>query len=140
MSFLFDTYSGLRETMALTWKSPRGASKPNSLMSMNSSGIRRCPNAGCGGTEFVESTASGDRACVLCGVVIEENNVVSSVQFSESGGTSTVVGQFVSGDKGRPSGGGAAGRARGRFGYNRDSRETTIQNGKKKIVQVQKPL
>lgn len=121
--------------MAFAWSPPRASSRPTPTRPAGSAGIRRCPNAGCGGTEFVEYAASGDRACVQCGVVIEENNVVSSVQFSESGGASTVVGQFVSGDTGRVSGGGGN-RARNRFGYNRDSRETTIQNGRKQIVQV----
>lgn len=78
--------------------------------------------------------------CARCGTVNSENGLVSSVQFCESGGSSNVVGQFVSGDRGRASGGGGgggAGRGGGRhFGYSRDSREATIQNGKKKIVQV----
>ncbi|CAN0373469.1 unnamed protein product, partial [Ectocarpus sp. 8 AP-2014] len=89
----------------------------------------------CGGTNFIDQPGSGDRACAECGTVVQENNIVSTVQFSESGGSSNVVGQFVSGDRGRPSGGGAA-RGRGRFGQSRDSRDTTIQNGKKKIIQV----
>lgn len=95
--------------------------------------VPRCK--GCGGTNIEDDPTSGDRACQNCGVVQQENGIVSTVQFSESGGSSNVVGQFVSGDKGRPSGGGA-GRGRGRFGHSRDSRETTIQNGKKKIIQV----
>lgn len=123
--------------MSFNWKAPKLATESKPSSSSSSGGVLRCPNAGCGGTEFVDYAASGDRACVQCGVVIEENNVVSSVQFSESGGTSTVVGQFVSGDKGRATGGsGRSNRARGRFGYSRDSRETTIQNGRKMIVQV----
>lgn len=93
----------------------------------------RC--ADCGGTDFIDYSESGDRGCAKCGTVLQENGIVSTVQFSESGGSSNVVGQFVSGDRGRPSGGGA-GRGRGRFGNSRDSRETTIQNGRKKIVQV----
>ncbi|CAM9198602.1 unnamed protein product, partial [Sphacelaria rigidula] len=93
----------------------------------------------CGKIDFSDWTASGDRACSHCGTVLQENNIVSTVQFSESGGSSNVVGQFVSGDKSRASGGGGGGgggRGRGRFGHSRDSREMTIQNGKRKISQV----
>lgn len=96
-------------------------------------GVPRCKR--CGYHDIVEDSSSGDRTCMRCGVVLQENNIVSTVQFSDAGGSSNVVGQFVSGDKGRPSGGGAN-RGRGRFGHSRDSRETTIQNGKKKIIQV----
>lgn len=102
-------------------------------MAFNHRPTVRC--ADCGGTDFIDYSESGDRGCAKCGTVLQENGIVSTVQFSESGGSSNVVGQFVSGDRGRPSGGGA-GRGRGRFGHSRDSRETTIQNGRKKIVQV----
>lgn len=117
--------------MAFAYKPPsqqRGASKP---MTANPTTCGYCGEK----DNFHDSAESGDRSCANCGTVLQENNIVSTVQFSESGGSSNVVGQFVSGDKGRPSGGGA-GRGRGRFGQSRDSRETTIQNGKKKIIQV----
>lgn len=113
--------------MAFNWEPP----KPRTEMARPR--VPRCK--GCGSTNIEDDPTSGDRACQNCGVVQQENGIVSTVQFSESGGSSNVVGQFVSGDKGRPSGGGA-GRGRGRFGHSRDSRETTIQNGKKKIIQV----
>lgn len=112
--------------MAFSWKPPKlGAAAKTSTVQCKS----------CGGTEFDEFCESGDRACTLCGTVLQENGIVSTVQFSESGGTSNVVGQFVSGDRGRPSGSGAGAR-RGRFGQSRDSRDITIQNGKKMIMQV----
>jgi len=44
--------------------------------------------------EFYES--AGHAACVQCGMVLEENTIVSSVEFQESGDRSSVVGQFVS--------------------------------------------
>ncbi|CAM9319299.1 unnamed protein product [Choristocarpus tenellus] len=90
----------------------------------------------CGGTDINPSNdASGDLTCARCYTVFQENTIVSSVQFSESGGTSSVVGQFVSGDKSRPGGGG--GRGRPRFNTaGSDSRDTTINNGRKKISQV----
>ena len=114
--------------MAFNWEP---SAKPR--MEMARPRVPRCKS--CGSTNIEDDPTSGDRACQNCGVVQQENGIVSTVQFSESGGSSNVVGQFVSGDKGRPSGGGA-GRGRGRFGHSRDSRETTIQNGKKKIIQV----
>lgn len=114
--------------MAFNWEPP---SKPR--VEVSRPRVPRCKS--CGSTNIEDDPTSGDRACQNCGVVQQENGIVSTVQFSESGGSSNVVGQFVSGDKGRPSGGGA-GRGRGRFGHSRDSRETTIQNGKKKIIQA----
>lgn len=123
--------------MAFSWKQPRPQAGTSSNSGATSAGrVTRCKC--CGGTDFVDFSESGDRGCAQCGTVLQENNIVSTVQFSESGGSSNVVGQFVSGDKGRPSGGGggAGGRGRGRFGHSRDSRETTIQNGKKRIGQV----
>lgn len=114
--------------MAFNWNPPQKSSSGPAKRSAT-----QCK--ACGGTDFDDFCESGDRACARCGTVLQENGIVSTVQFSESGGSSNVVGQFVSGDKGRPSGGAA--RGRGRFGHNRDSRDTTIQNGKKKIIQVQ---
>lgn len=122
--------------MAFNWKSP-APSRQNPDVKVSKSGATQCKS--CGGTDFDDFCESGDRACAACGTVLQENGIVSTVQFSESGGSSNVVGQFVSGDKGRPSGGGAN-RGRGRFGHSRDSREMTIQNGKKKIIQVFLPL
>ena len=113
--------------MAFDWKPPK---KPGAMAMTSTSQCKSC-----GGTDFDDFCESGDRACSQCGTVLQENGIVSTVQFSESGGSSNVVGQFVSGDKGRPGGGGGA-RGRGRFGYSRDSRDITIQNGKKKIMQV----
>lgn len=117
--------------MAFNWKPPPNAGQAGAVPKTNTIQCKSC-----GGTDFDDFCESGDRACALCGTVLQENGIVSTIQFSESGGSSNVVGQFVSGDKGRPSGGGAGGRGRGRFGHSRDSRETTIQNGKKKILQA----
>lgn len=117
--------------MAFNWKPPP---KIRMGRAQASGGCKSC-----GATDMFDNESTGDRTCAHCGVVQQENNIVSTVQFSESGGSSNVVGQFVSGDKGRPSGGGA-GRGRGRFGHSRDSRESTIQNGKKKIIQVKQAV
>ena len=53
-----------------------------------------CPSCSSRDIEFIES--SGHRVCVSCGTVLEENAIVSSVEFQECGDRSHVVGQFVS--------------------------------------------
>jgi len=59
--------------------------------------------------------ARGDAVCTGCGSVLEDNIIVSEVQFVEnSGGGSSAVGQFVSldGERGR-TGPGGRGTVRG---------------------------
>ncbi|XP_053450414.1 transcription factor IIIB 90 kDa subunit isoform X5 [Nycticebus coucang] len=52
---------------------------------------------GCGGTDIELDAARGDAVCTGCGSVLEDNIIVSEVQFVESsGGGSAAVGQFVS--------------------------------------------
>ncbi|PNJ26018.1 BRF1 isoform 6 [Pongo abelii] len=52
---------------------------------------------GCGGTDIELDAARGDAVCTACGSVLEDNIIVSEVQFVESsGGGSSAVGQFVS--------------------------------------------
>uniref|UniRef100_A0ACB8G5T0 Transcription factor TFIIIB subunit brf1 n=1 Tax=Sphaerodactylus townsendi TaxID=933632 RepID=A0ACB8G5T0_9SAUR len=51
----------------------------------------------CGGSEIEVDSARGDAVCTGCGSVLEDNIIVSEVQFVEnSGGGSSAVGQFVS--------------------------------------------
>lgn len=77
---------------------------------------------GCGGTDIELDAARGDAVCTGCGSVLEDNIIVSEVQFVEnSGGGSSAVGQFVSldgasrGTAACPGGPGAGGwRAGGR--------------------------
>jgi transcription factor IIIB subunit 2 len=93
-----------------------------------------CPN--CGSTEIEQHEASGASICVSCGVVVEENAIVSSVEFSEgAGGTSSLIGQFVG-----PNGSKPFSRERlqrgGGYGFSRDSRETTLANGRRRIQDV----
>lgn len=58
---------------------------------------RVCKN--CGGTDIDVDQARGDAVCVGCGSVLEDNIIVSEVQFMETGGGgSSAVGQFVAGD------------------------------------------
>ena len=54
-----------------------------------------CPH--CGGSEIEKDTARGDAVCVGCGVVLEEDIIVSELTFQEqSSGSLALVGQFVS--------------------------------------------
>jgi len=108
-----------------------------------------CPN--CGSKEIEQPhDASGASVCTDCGVVVEENAIVSAVEFVEgTGGASTMVGQFVSATSskafgtGSTAGGGSGGgihhRHSGggsRYGFSRDSRETTLANGRRRIQEV----
>mmetsp|Transcript_26465 Transcript_26465/g.43316 ORF Transcript_26465/g.43316 Transcript_26465/m.43316 type:complete len:782 (-) Transcript_26465:666-3011(-) len=92
--------------------------------------VRECQYCGPGYDIEVDHTR-GDVVCTNCGSVLEENTIVSEVTFSESaGGASAVVGQFVSGT-------GTKAAIRGPGGHlQRQSREVTIENGKRKIQQV----
>jgi transcription initiation factor TFIIIB Brf1 subunit/transcription initiation factor TFIIB len=92
-------------------------------------GSRKCPY--CQGVSFDRDTSRGDVICVSCGAVLEMNVIVSEVTFQESsGGTSSVVGQFV------PSSGVKSLATAGKSGAYKESREVTILNGKRKINQV----
>lgn len=53
----------------------------------------------CGGSDIDVDQARGSAVCTACGSVLEDNIIVSEVQFVEgSGGVSSAVGQFVSAD------------------------------------------
>lgn len=53
----------------------------------------------CGGADIDVDQARGSAVCTGCGSVLEDNIIVSEVQFVEgSGGVSSAVGQFVSAD------------------------------------------
>lgn len=85
----------------------------------------------CGGREFGREihTASGDLACINCGTVMEENPIVSEVTFAENAaGAATVQGSYVSNDQTHAN----FGNGRGSL----ESREQTIQNGKRRIKNV----
>lgn len=85
----------------------------------------------CGGREFTREyhTASGDLACIKCGSVMEENPIVSEVTFAENAaGAATVQGSYISNDQSHAN----FGNGRGSL----ESREQTIQNGKRRIRNV----
>lgn len=56
----------------------------------------KCKN--CGSSEIEVDSARGDAVCTNCGSVLEDNIIVSEVQFEEAHGASNAVGQFVSSD------------------------------------------
>ena len=90
---------------------------------------RNCPK--CYSTDIDSDGASGESVCTNCGHVLEECAIVSEVQFSEnSAGVSSVIGQFV------PENGLTYHSGPGYGGYNKDSREVTLANGRRVIQQL----
>ena len=91
-----------------------------------------CPK--CGSTNIDRDDASGNAVCMACGTVIEENTIVSSVQFAESsGGSSSIVGQYVAATATKSFTSGMSNRG---ITYSKESREITINNGRKRIAQL----
>jgi len=91
-----------------------------------------CPN--CKSRDLDLNEAGGNLACVSCGTVVEENTIVSSVEFQESGDRSHVMGQFVSANCSKPYN--SATRSRGRYGNSRESRDATLAMARRNISQV----
>uniref|UniRef100_A0AAQ4Q6H5 B-related factor 1 n=1 Tax=Gasterosteus aculeatus aculeatus TaxID=481459 RepID=A0AAQ4Q6H5_GASAC len=86
-----------------------------------------CKN--CGGSDIDVDHARGDAVCMTCGSVLEDNIIVSEVEFVETGGgASSAVGQFIAADGVNPS-----------FGDNhfsgmgRESRAQTLQKARHNI-------
>ncbi|XP_061602861.1 BRF1 RNA polymerase III transcription initiation factor subunit b [Cololabis saira] len=88
----------------------------------------------CGGSDIDVDQARGSAVCTSCGSVLEDNIIVSEVQFVEgSGGVSSAVGQFVSSDgpvKAPLLGSGF------HTSVGKESRAQTLQNGKRQIQQL----
>ena len=54
-----------------------------------------CKHCGCADIE--RDTSQGNAVCTSCGSVLEDQIIVSEIQFQENaGGSSSVIGQFVS--------------------------------------------
>lgn len=94
-----------------------------------------CPN--CKKTDFVRdlSNANNDLVCKGCGMVFEDNPIVSEVTFGESSaGAAVVQGSFISGDQAHAAfvshGGSSA----------LESREATLNNAKRKLRAVSHAL
>ncbi|XP_077366427.1 transcription factor IIIB 90 kDa subunit isoform X3 [Festucalex cinctus] len=85
----------------------------------------------CGGSDIDVDQARGSAVCTGCGSVLEDNIIVSEVQFVEgSGGVSSAVGQFVSTDgptKTPLLGSGF------HTSVGKESRAQTLQNGRRQI-------
>ncbi|XP_034017999.1 BRF1 RNA polymerase III transcription initiation factor subunit b [Thalassophryne amazonica] len=85
----------------------------------------------CGGSDIDVDQARGSAVCTGCGSVLEDNIIVSEVQFVEgSGGVSSAVGQFVSSDgpvKAPVLGSGF------HTAVGKESRAQTLQSGKRQI-------
>ncbi|KAM6913161.1 BRF1 general transcription factor IIIB subunit a [Xenentodon cancila] len=89
---------------------------------------RVCKN--CGSSDIDVDQARGDAVCMGCGSVLEDNIIVSEVEFVETGGGgSLAVGQFVSSEGGpkHPSFGDA------HIGGGSESRAQTLQRAKHHI-------
>uniref|UniRef100_A0A7S3HIT3 B-related factor 1 n=1 Tax=Spumella elongata TaxID=89044 RepID=A0A7S3HIT3_9STRA len=91
----------------------------------------KCPKCSSRDIDFQESI--GQSICVNCGTVVEENAIVSSIEFQESGDRSHVVGQYISASASKPYSGG---RPMGSHGENRDPRDATLVNARRTISQV----
>ncbi|KAF7313222.1 BRF1-domain-containing protein [Mycena kentingensis (nom. inval.)] len=86
----------------------------------------------CGGTVLEYDMAAGNGVCVGCGMVVEENAIVSEVTFGETAsGGAMVQGSFVAQ-------GATHARMSGPYGNrgNSDSRAQTIENASKKITMI----
>uniref|UniRef100_A0A3Q3E4X2 TFIIB-type domain-containing protein n=1 Tax=Labrus bergylta TaxID=56723 RepID=A0A3Q3E4X2_9LABR len=85
----------------------------------------------CGSSDIDVDQARGDAVCMGCGSVLEDNIIVSEVEFVETGGGgSSAVGQFVSSEGGGPN----PSFGDGHFtGVGRESRAQTLQRAKQNI-------
>lgn len=94
----------------------------------------------CGSTELESDPTRGDTFCTKCGAVIEENLIVSELQFEEgSHGAANLIGRMVSSDANYKS------LAAGTIGNNlavssRESREITLENAKRRIKSIGQQL
>ena len=92
----------------------------------------QCPS--CHSTNIQANDSTGESVCTNCGVVCEENTIVSTIEFQEIGERSAVIGQYVSATSTKPirqSYGGVP-----KIGFARESREQTLSKAKKAITQV----
>ncbi|XP_068730710.1 transcription factor IIIB 90 kDa subunit-like isoform X1 [Montipora capricornis] len=93
---------------------------------------RVCSN--CGGSDIDIDQARGDAVCMGCGSVLEDNIIVSEVQFQENSlGGASAIGQFVSAEGNKAGVGLGSGF---RHGLGQESRAVTLENGKRRINMV----
>ncbi|XP_062536149.1 transcription factor IIIB 90 kDa subunit [Armigeres subalbatus] len=92
---------------------------------------RKCNN--CGSADIEVDNARGDAVCTNCGSVLEDNIIVSEVQFEENAhGASSAVGQFVASD----SKGGATAYGKFHVGTGTESREVTLRKARQGITHL----
>lgn len=95
----------------------------------------KCKN--CGSSDIEVDCGRGDAVCTNCGSVIEDNIIVSEVQFEETAhGTASAVGQFVAAD----SKGGATGYGKFHVGMGTESREVTLRKARQGITHLSHQL
>ncbi|XP_074661350.1 transcription factor IIIB 90 kDa subunit-like [Tubulanus polymorphus] len=84
----------------------------------------------CNSSDIDIDPARGDAVCTNCGSVLEDQIIVSEVQFAENAlGGASVIGQYVPNE-------GAKSHSLGtgfHHGFGKESRAITLQNGKRKI-------
>jgi len=96
----------------------------------------KCPKCSSRDIDFQES--AGVSICVNCGTVVEENTIVSSIEFQETGDRSHVIGQYVSATCSKPFM--SSSRLMGRHLDGRDSRDATLFNARRTISQLASTL
>jgi len=112
---------------------PTSIDAPTATTTAAASSTFHCPN--CNSPNIESLGPSGSSVCTDCGIIVEENTIVSSVEFVEgAGGSSSMVGQFVGANSAR--GYGTGGRRGGQYGFSRQSRENTLASGKRRIQEV----
>ena len=131
-----DDGGGKRKSSAVTFDSSTHFASSNNQQQQPQHQFR-CPN--CNSTNIESLGPSGSSVCTDCGIIVEENTIVSSVEFVEgAGGSSSMVGQFVGANstRGTFGTGGANARGGGQYGFSRQSRENTLASGKRRIQEV----
>ncbi|CDZ96516.1 transcription factor tfiiib complex subunit brf1 [Phaffia rhodozyma] len=109
------------------------SSQPSSALATD---MPKC--AACLSTVVEIDQAQGQTYCAGCGIVLEENTIVSEVTFGESSsGAAVLQGSYVGADAVRARVQGPGGQ---RGGGSQESRENTLYNGRIRIKQVAQGL
>ncbi|BGP07681.1 transcription factor TFIIIB subunit brf1 [Rhodotorula toruloides] len=88
----------------------------------------------CGEDSVLEMTEHAQTVCTRCGTVLSENAIVSEIQFGETGsGAAMVQGSYVGADQTRAR---APGGFRQRGVQSQESREQTLANGRRRIMEL----
>ncbi|XP_023211749.1 transcription factor IIIB 90 kDa subunit-like [Centruroides sculpturatus] len=95
---------------------------------------RNCQHCGC--NEIDTDPGRGDAVCTQCGSVLEDNIIISEIQFEEnSHGGARAIGQHVTSEGQTP------GLSRGYpYGTGKESQMITLQNARRRITQLSEQL